>query len=210
MKPKNPPTAAPGAPLSLENAVPGGNPYLVMQDAQGRAYLRVAESLFITLTGKRVELVKMDAATVRSRSFQSFPEASVIDAAKIFAKPLTAEVIVGDRARKYLDVILNDKELIEMAKAKKARKTSAKAAASNGAASKKVARKRANGEEKIVKNFSENPYREGSARAELLNLAVKSGTVEKYFAAAGKPKGGSASAYLSVFRKDGVVKVVAA
>src|SRR6266478_984353 len=60
-------------------------------------------------------------------------------------------------------------------------------------------------ESSIVKKFKEPPYREGSARQKLLDLAVKTGTVGKFYDAAGKPKGGSASAYLGVFVRDGHV-----
>ena len=52
-----------------------------------------------------------------------------------------------------------------------------------------------------------SPFREGSARATLLALAIKSHTVGKFIANAGKPSGGSATAYLSLFVRGGFVKI---
>lgn len=52
-----------------------------------------------------------------------------------------------------------------------------------------------------------SPFREGSARATLLALAIKSHTVGKFIANAGKPSGGTATAYLSLFVRGGFVKI---
>jgi hypothetical protein len=59
---------------------------------------------------------------------------------------------------------------------------------------------------KILKG-KESPYKEGSARAKLLTLAIKSGTTEKFLKAAKKPTGGPATDYLSLFVRDGAVKL---
>ena len=53
----------------------------------------------------------------------------------------------------------------------------------------------------------ESPYREGSARAELLNKALKAKTVGAFLKSAGEPSGGSARAYLNLFVREGVVKI---
>ena len=53
----------------------------------------------------------------------------------------------------------------------------------------------------------ESPYREGSARAELLNKALKAKTVGAFLKSAGEPSGGSARAYLHLFVREGVVKI---
>ena len=58
-----------------------------------------------------------------------------------------------------------------------------------------------------IKAGKEAPYKEGSARAKLLALALKSGSTEKFLAKAGKPSGGSATDYLSLFVRDGAVKL---
>jgi hypothetical protein len=49
-------------------------------------------------------------------------------------------------------------------------------------------------------------FKEGSARAKLLALAIKSGSVEKFLARAGEPSGGPAKDYLSMFARMGLVK----
>lgn len=64
-------------------------------------------------------------------------------------------------------------------------------------------------EAKIVAGSKKVEFVEGSARAKLLALALRSGTVGKYMKAAGKPTGGAANAYLSMFCRLGAVKVVA-
>jgi hypothetical protein len=120
--------------LAQENGL-DGRPYLVMVDAQGVAYLRVEMTTqgarFIVHTGPAIEVVEMDTTTIRSRGLKPIPEASIQDAAKILAKPLTSSIIVSERSKKYLNTILNDKELMTMAKQKNAKPTkSAKAAAS--------------------------------------------------------------------------------
>lgn len=121
--------------LAQENGL-DGRPYLVMVDAQGVAYLRVEMTTqgarFIVHTGPAIEVVEMDTTTIRSRGLKPIPEASIQDAAKILAKPLTSSIIVSERSKKYLNTILNDKELMTMAKTTKSAKPakSAKAAAS--------------------------------------------------------------------------------
>lgn len=106
-------------------------PYMVMVDSQGVGYLRTANtekgSQFVLNTGNRIEMVEMDAATIKSRALKAVPEASISDTVKILAQPLTSSVIISDRARKALDAILNDKEFIEMAKATKSAKAAKKA-----------------------------------------------------------------------------------
>lgn len=108
--------------------------YLIMIDTQGVAYLRVAPQLFILNTGSKIELIQMDEKTILSRALTPVPQASVVDAAKILAQPLTEKVIISDRAKKYLDQILNDKEFITMAKAKKTPAAKKEASKSNGKA----------------------------------------------------------------------------
>jgi hypothetical protein len=136
-KPEAPKPEVVAAPVSNREA------WMVMVDKQGVAYLRVAftkaGARFIINTGREVQLIEMDLKTQKSRSVAPVPTASVLDAARIYSKPITDAVSVSPRTLPYLTEILNDKEVNDMAKAKKAEKTSAKAA-SKGAASKKAAR----------------------------------------------------------------------
>jgi hypothetical protein len=60
---------------------------------------------------------------------------------------------------------------------------------------------------KITKGKNEASYKEGSARAKLLTLAIKSGTREAFLKAAKKPSGGPATDYLSMFVRGGFVKL---
>lgn len=118
--------------------VPGERPWLVMVDAQGVAYLRVEilpkGARFLVNTGSKIDLIEMPEGTIRSRSLKAAPQASVLDAAKIFARPLTSSVTISERSKPYLNLILSDKELIDMAKAKNSKKAAGKTAkaVSNG------------------------------------------------------------------------------
>lgn len=118
----------------------GESPYLVLADSQGEGYLRVAfkgkGSLFLRNTGEKIELVELDAATIKSRNLTPVPEASILESAKILARPLTSGVIISERCKPYLDRILNDKEIINMATAKKAASKKAKTAAPKSKAAK--------------------------------------------------------------------------
>ena len=58
-----------------------------------------------------------------------------------------------------------------------------------------------------IKRTDGNPFREGSARSELLELAIKSKTVNDYLEAAGRPTGGTALSYLHIFAQRGLVSV---
>lgn len=190
-------------------------PWLVMTDSQGVAYLRVEilpkGGRFLLNTGRSIEVVELPNDTIRSRNLKAAPEASVLDAAKILARPLTSSVTIAARSRPYLNLILNDEELITMAKAKKTTKKAAGKTAKGKTTSNGTSKRgpRVNDAASIEKKYTENPYRAGSARATLLDLAAKSKTVGKFYEAAGKPSGGSASAYLGVFVKAGHLKVSA-
>lgn len=109
--------------LKAVRANNGSRPYMVMADAQGVGYLRVetlpkGAARFLLNAGSKIEVVEMDASTIRSRALKAVPEASILDAAKVLAQPLTDGVIISVRSKKYLDTILNDKELTTMATAK--------------------------------------------------------------------------------------------
>ena len=78
--------------------------------------------------------------------------------------------------------------------------------AAKKAATKKVGRQSFEETAKISAG-KESPYREGSARAELLNKALKAKTVGAFLKSAGEPSGGSARAYLNLFVREGVVKI---
>ncbi len=78
--------------------------------------------------------------------------------------------------------------------------------AAKKAATKKVGRQSFEETAKISAG-KESPYREGSARAELLNKALKAETVGAFLKAAGEPSGGSARAYLNLFAREGVIKI---
>jgi CBS domain-containing protein len=128
--------------IKAGNGKAGAAPYMVMMDSQGVGYLRVEETAkgarLLTCTGKKVEVVEMDATTMRSRSLTATPEASVLDAAKILAVPITAAVVISDRAKKYLDAILADKDLVQAAATKK--KAAVAAPAAKGEKPAKVAK----------------------------------------------------------------------
>jgi len=118
--------AAPEAPASAPEASP--KPYMIFVDKQAAAYLRVEQGkksdFYIINTGaKTVDLIEMDSKTAKSRGLEAVPEASVLDAAKVLAKPLNSGIIVSERAQKYLNQILADQELIEMANKKATAKT---------------------------------------------------------------------------------------
>ncbi len=128
--------SAKAAKVTEETKTPAGKPYMILVDAQAVAYLRVAvgpegkKSQYIINTGsKAVDVIEMDKATAKARGLTEVPEASVLEAAKVLAKPLVSGIIVSERATKYLNEILNDPEMIEMAKAKAAKATTKKSAA---------------------------------------------------------------------------------
>lgn len=202
-------------------------PYAVMLDGQGVAYLRVehseAKSRFVLNTGSAIELLEMDRATIKSRSLAVIENADILGATNLLLHPASKEITISARAKTELEKVLANKEtLITMANKKAAKKstsTTKSTKTSKAPRSTKVGRKSAATREghtgkraahleaKIVKKYDDMPYRDGSARAELLKLAVKSGTVGKFYDAAGKPSGGSASAYLGVFVRDGHLKI---
>lgn len=127
------------APAPSQESTP--KPYMIFVDKQAAAYLRVAQGkkndLFIINTGaKTVDLIEMDAKTAKSRGLEAVPEASVLDATKVLAKPLNSGIIVSERAQKYLNEILSDKELADMATKKAAAKASKKGATKSAARAK--------------------------------------------------------------------------
>lgn len=161
--------------------------YAVMVDAQGVAYLRVEEtekgSRFIVATGAAIEVVEMDAATIRSRALKVVPEASVLEATEILARPLTKSVIISKRANEYLNTILNNKEFTTMATAtKKAAKkaaTKTSAAAKTGPSKAKTtgaSRTRSLDNDIVVAKIKENPLREGTfCHAQVAALIASNG-----------------------------------
>lgn len=96
--------------------------YMVLADTQGVGYLRVEATAlgarFLLNTGTRIDLVELDARTIRSRQLKEVPEASILEAARILAAPLTSGVIISKRAKVVLNKILEDKEIAGMAKNK--------------------------------------------------------------------------------------------
>jgi hypothetical protein len=184
---------------TVARAADGTKPYLVMVDSQGVGYLRVevtkTGARLLVNTGKKIETVEMDTKTLRSRNLQPCPEAGVMEAAKVLARPLTPGVIISERSKRYLDTILNDKELVEMANAKKSTKKSAKVAAAKSAAPKKAAgTKRANGlDEKFAVVEKVLMAHKGSMtrkefRAALEGKFANRSTVKAELVAAGKIK----------------------
>ena len=120
------------APAQADPASNGEKPYLVMVDHQGRAYLRVEinskGAKFLLNTGHSIELAELDNGTIRSRNLKAVPQASVLEAAKILARPLISSVTIAERSKPYLNSILNDEELNNMAKAAKSKKAAGKTA----------------------------------------------------------------------------------
>lgn len=175
--------------------------WAVVEDVQGVAYLRVSENppLFILNTGSKVELLEMDKATVQSRNIKAKPyensEEKVLEAAKILLSPLTSSVIVSERAKKYLEEILNNKEITEMANEKKVAKGKKTATASkSGKAAPKTAAKRTNGieerfaiVEKVLKGHKGTMSRK-EFRAALEGKFANRSTVKAELIAAGKIK----------------------
>lgn len=165
-------------------------PYMICVDGQGVAYLRVEQmskgaARYIINTGsKSVDLIEMDAATAKSRGLQEVPEASIMDAAKVLAKPLSSGIVVSERAKKFLEQILSDKEMIEMATKKAAEKNSKKrattaAARTKGSANGNGAGRKSKFAGKIVVLNKEHGSREGSKRALLLDAILGSKTAEE-------------------------------
>lgn len=94
--------------------------------------------------------------------------------------------------------------------AKKAKTATAKNVAPKAPAKKAkkegIGRKSFEETAKIVAG-KESPYREGSARAELLAKALKGKTVGGFLKIAGEPSGGSPTSYLHLFVREGVIKI---
>jgi hypothetical protein len=118
--------------------------YAVFLDGQNVSYLRVGfaengNSRMIVNNGKVVDLVnELDAASVKSRGLQLVANASILDAAKSYLKPLNTSVTITPRAQTELQNILKDKEIIAMATATKKKVVSAPAAAPKAKAGKVV------------------------------------------------------------------------
>lgn len=103
--------------------------FAVMLDQQGTRYLRVSSDMgnvhLAYNNGYTVDIVKMDNATIRSRDLRPVPGASVLDAARQLVKPMNSGVKVSPQALEVLNTILQNKELIEMAKISVVRKQAA-------------------------------------------------------------------------------------
>ena len=169
--------------------------YAVCQDRQGVGYLRLEAtdkgSRYVTNTGKAVDLVFIDAATVRSRDIKQVP-GSILEAAKVLYKPIGEGVVLSPRAEVELTKIMKDKEILAMEK--KVTKKSATSTATSTSKSKKAAAKGANGSgtratqdatARIKLLVKENPKREGSSSYKRFALYGKSATVADFLKAGG-------------------------
>lgn len=109
----------------------------VMLDQQGVRYLRVGGTMrsvhLILNNGRSVDLIDMDNATVRGRDLQRVPNGSVLEAARQLAKPMGSGVQISPRAATILQQILQDKEILAMARVAVAVKTKPAAEATEDA-----------------------------------------------------------------------------
>lgn len=207
--------------------------FQLFRDKHGVVWLRASlgpkkdEAEFVVNNGKTVELVRMNSRTMGDefKALRAIPDASIWAAAERLSKPLNDNVTISQRAKTILDRILGDEIMKTKATEKNAKPAKFTAnvtapAPKKGKTAKKTAAKKATSEgvgrrakfedtAKIVSKFDAKnpPYREGSARQNLLNIAAKAGTVGKYLAAAGEPTGGSPTAYLNLFVKEGHLAV---
>lgn len=114
---------------SKVNGKASATQFAVMLDQQGTRYLRVGSDMgsvhLAYNNGHTVDIVKMDNATIRSRDLRPVPGASILDAARQLVKPLNSGVKVSPQASDLLKAILQNKELIEMAKISVVRKQTA-------------------------------------------------------------------------------------
>ena len=130
--------------------------YAVLVDNKGIAYLRVGitpkeNALLVYNTGDKVELIEMSAATVRSRDLKPVPKADLLESARALLVPLS-KVPVSKRATEQLEKIVNNQELIQMAKEKAATKPSAGTTAKMPKTKKTAApKKNGNGEAKRIR-----------------------------------------------------------
>lgn len=176
--------------MKIDNLQGSRQNYAVCQDRQGVGYLLVETtakgSRYVTNTGKAVDLVFIDLATIRSRAIQNVP-GSILDAAKVLYKPIGEDVVLSSRAEVELTKIMKDKEILAMATktAKKAVTTSTSTTKAKGNGKVKVSRETADGTAKIKLLVKENPKREGSSSYKRFALYSKSATVADFLKAGG-------------------------
>ena len=173
----------------------------------------------------------------RLAKFREIEKADVLTAARQLLKPIVSSVKISPRAERELTAVVHCKEIapmateIKTAKFAPPAKTATKKAAKNAEPKAAKAAKAAKSDEpkaakpakaeasKRAAKFTEDqkisaaydkknpPYREGSARRDLLLAAVEAGSVGGYLKKAGEPSGGSAHSYLNLFVKEGYLVV---
>ena len=89
-------------------------------------------------TGHSVDVIGMDNQTAHSRDLRPVPNGSVLEAARQLAKPLSRTVEVSPRAAAILQQIMQDKEILAMARVAVASKATAAAPAAAAPAARPV------------------------------------------------------------------------